>query len=100
MKDFDKEQLKALQKLCRIRLEPAEEDRFVQNLQHILKMIESLKEVDTKGVEPCSHVIENVIAPMREDDAERLISREDFLKGAPDQIGGMIKVPKVIKDEL
>lgn len=100
MKDFDKEQLKALQKLCRIRLEPNEEERFTANLQHILNMIESLKEVDTKGIEPCSRVIENMTAPLRDDEPERLIPREEFLKGAPDQIGGMIKVPKVMKDEL
>lgn len=97
---FDRDQLKNLEKLARIRLSPEEEEKFLTSLKNILAHIEQLKEVNTEGVEPCSHVIEHVQAPLREDEPERLIPREEFLKNAPDHVGGMIKVPKVMKDEL
>lgn len=97
---FDRNQLKALQKLARIRLSEEEEEALLTSLTSILAYVEQLNEIDTEGVDPCSHVIENVSAPLREDEPERLIPRADFLKNAPDNVGGMIKVPSVIKDEL
>jgi aspartyl-tRNA(Asn)/glutamyl-tRNA(Gln) amidotransferase subunit C len=97
---FDKQTLQALGKLARIHLNSSEEEVLLENLTKIVSFINVLNEVDTKGVPPCSHVIKHMRAPMREDEPQRLIPREDFLKNAPDHIGGMIKVPKVIKDQL
>lgn len=100
MTKFNKQQLKALEKLCRIPLDPSEEEALLANLTKILAHMEQLNEVDTESVKPCSHVIKNTSAPLREDKPERLISRGEFLKNAPQHIGGMIKVPQVIKDQL
>ncbi len=97
---MDEKQLKDLQKLARIDLSEEEEKKLLCNLKDILVHVEEMNEVDTEGVEPCSHVIKGVTAPMRDDEEERLIPREEFLKNAPEHIGGMIRVPKVIKDEL
>lgn len=99
MSKFDKEQLRVLQKLCRIRLNDEEEERLLKNLTNIIACVEELKEVNTVGVKPCSHVLSHVKAPLRSDEeAERLIPREEFLKNAPQHVGGMIKVPKVIHE--
>ena len=100
MSKIDKQRLKTLQKLCRIRLEEHEEDQLLKNLEKVLNFVEMLKEVNTQGIEPCTHIIHGMKAPLREDEPKRLIPREEFLRAAPDQIGGMIKVPKVMKDEL
>lgn len=96
---MNKDQLKELQRLSRIALTPKEEEKFLQNLQKILIHIETMQEVPTDNVQPCSHVIEGVSAPLREDVPERLLNREEFLKNAPRQAGGMVHVPKVLKDE-
>lgn len=96
---LNEKELKALERLCRIYLSPAEEGELLHNLQNILNAVEKLKEVDTESVEPCSHVLEDMIAPLREDVAERLLSRETFLKQAPAKISAMLKVPPVIKEE-
>lgn len=97
---MDKEQLHNLQKLARIDLSHEEEESLLANLKNILEHVEEMNEVDTDGVEPCSHVIEGVTAPLRDDEPKRLIPRDEFLKNAPEHIGGMIRVPKVMKDEL
>jgi Asp-tRNA(Asn)/Glu-tRNA(Gln) amidotransferase C subunit len=36
---------------------------------------------------------------MREDEIKDLLPRDQFLAGAPDQIGGMVRVPPVMKGE-
>ncbi len=93
------EELKALKRLCRLRLSEQEESKLLKNLQTILSSVAKLNEVDTENVEPCSHVLEEIQAPLREDVAERVYPRELFLSGAPEKIAGMLKVPPVIKEE-
>ena len=97
---MDQKQIKNLQKLARIDLSEEEEKELLTNLQNILVHVDKMKEVDTEGVEPCYHVIAGTTAPLRSDTAERLIERDEFLKNAPEHIGGMVRVPKVMKDEL
>ena len=96
---LNEKELKALERLCRIRLSESEETKLLYNLQNILNAVAKLKEVDTESVEPCSHVLEEMKAPLREDVAERLLSRDTFLKQAPAKISAMLKVPPVIKEE-
>ena len=97
---MNEQKLKNLQKLARIALSLEEEKRLLNNLKNILLHVEKMQEVDTETVEPCSHVIDGVDAPLRNDEPKRLIPRDEFLKNAPDHIGGMIRVPRVIKEEL
>ncbi len=93
------EELKALKRLSRLCLSDQEEAKLLKNLQTILSSVASLNEVDTDSVEPCSHVLEDMQAPLRDDVAERAYPRELFLSGAPEKIAGMLKVPPVIKEE-
>ncbi len=92
-------ELKALKRLSKLQLTDDEEVNLLKNLQNILSSVATLNEVDTSNIEPCCHVLEGMQAPLREDIAERLFSRELFLKQAPEKIAGMLKVPPVIKEE-
>lgn len=96
---LNEEELKNLERLSRLKLSNDERAKLLNNLQNILNSVTSLNEVDTSGVEPCSHVLENMQAPLRKDATERLFPRDLFLKGAPEKIAGMVKVPPVIKEE-
>lgn len=96
---LNEEELKALEKLSRLRLTDGERSALLKNLQNILNSVKSLSELDTEHVEPCSHVLEEMQAPLREDESERVYPREVFLKAAPEKIAGMLKVPPVIKEE-
>lgn len=98
MAHFERKDLDHLKKLCRLDFTPEEETDVLASLQTILTQIESLKQIDTKGVETCSHVLrEGWKTQLREDTANNDLSREQFLANAPDQIGGMVRVPPILK---
>lgn len=87
-----------LKRLCRIECTPEEEQAFHGSLQRVLSYIEQLSEVPTEGVPSCSSVLKELASnPLRDDVVADPFSRELFLANAPDQIGGMIRVPPVLK---
>jgi aspartyl-tRNA(Asn)/glutamyl-tRNA(Gln) amidotransferase subunit C len=97
MSEFDENELTHLMKLCRINCTQEEKEKLKKNVSKILKYIALLEEVDTEGVEPCSRVLETLTNVMREDQVGEPLSRELFLSNAPAHVGGMIRVPPVIK---
>jgi aspartyl-tRNA(Asn)/glutamyl-tRNA(Gln) amidotransferase subunit C len=98
MSEFDQETLKHLKKLCRIECSPEEEADFAQGIKRILKHIEQLDEIDTSNVAPCRFVLRGMLKNrVREDEVKDLLPRDKFLANAPDQIGGMIRVPPIMK---
>ncbi len=99
MSQFDHQTLENLKRLCRIECTAEEDLDILQSLTRVLGYVEQLKEVDTKGVASCNYVLQTMLKnPMREDEAlSNTFSREEFLHNAPDQIGGMIRVPPVMK---
>ena len=90
--DFNK-----LSHLCRIFCTEEEKKAFLKSLDNVLIYIEQLQEVDTEGVEACYTVLETLPNVMREDLPEAPLSRDLFLANAPAQVGGMVKVPPVLK---
>ncbi len=97
MSNLDKETLVNLTKLCRINCNDEELKTLLKNLQSILGYIDQLKEVDTENVPVCNHVSQEMEAFMREDGASESLDRETFLKNSPSHVGGMVRVPTVIK---
>ncbi len=97
---FDRESLQKLQKLSRIQCKPEEEPALLDSLQRILKYIEQLNEIDTEKVEPCNHVLGELLYNVfRKDEVGTLRQREDFLANSPSHVGGMIRVPPIFKKE-
>jgi aspartyl-tRNA(Asn)/glutamyl-tRNA(Gln) amidotransferase subunit C len=95
MPDFNMSQLK---KLCRIDYSPEEEADLQKSLARVLEYVDKLNEVDTKNVEPCRFVHPAIHkTQMREDVVQDVLPREQFLANAPDQIGGMIRTPPVLR---
>jgi len=99
MSQFDSKTLEQLKKLCHIDCEKEEEIDILKSLSRILDYIDQLNEIDTKGIESCNYVLTSMSKKlMREDAVEELLPRERFLANAPDQIGGMVRTPPVLKD--
>lgn len=95
MTQFNMNQLK---RLSRIDLTPEEEENIHKSLERVLDHVQKLNEVNTENVEPCRFVLRTMLKhQMREDTMEDTLSREQFLSNSPDQIGGMIRVPPVLK---
>lgn len=97
MADLDRETIKYLSKLSRIDCTEEEQEGLLNDLRKILKYIEQLQEVDTEHVPPCNHVLDDIVNVSREDVVGEILPRDVFIANAPSHIGGMIKVPPVIK---
>lgn len=97
---MDEKELANLKKLCRIECTPEEERDIIKSLKSVLDYVGQLKELDTEGVPACSHVLQMMLkGVMRKDEVKDLLPRESFLANAPDQIGGMVRVPPILKEE-
>lgn len=96
---LDKSVIKNLQKLCRIKCSPQEEENLLKDLSRILEYVAQLKEIDTEGIDLKSQKEEEKL-PLREDVIESPIPRDLFLANAPDKIGGMIRTPPILNDHV
>jgi aspartyl-tRNA(Asn)/glutamyl-tRNA(Gln) amidotransferase subunit C len=98
MSHFNNQTLEHLKKLCRIECTPEEDADILDSLNKVLGYVAQLNEVNTEGVKTCRYVLRSMLKNlMREDEVKDLLPREQFLANAPDQIGGMIRVPPVMK---
>ena len=91
------EEFNKLCRLCRISVSEAEKKALLKSVADVLKYVELLNEVDADGVAPCFTVHETLKSVLREDIPEAPLSRELFLADAPSHVGGMIRVPPVLK---
>lgn len=84
--------------LVRLGISEEEAEKFSGQFTSIIDYFNMLNEVDTDDVPPASDMAnaENVL---REDVVKPSISREEFLKNAPQSERGYIKVPTVLSDE-
>ena len=83
-------------KLARLEFSEQEKEKLTQQLSNILTYVEKLGELDTKGVEPTSHVldIKNV---MRDDVIAGSLPQDRALANAPEKAAGHYKVPLIIE---
>jgi aspartyl-tRNA(Asn)/glutamyl-tRNA(Gln) amidotransferase subunit C len=81
--------------LARLELTAEEADLFTRQLADILGYVEQIRELDTTGVPPTSHVMNQPID--RPDEPWPTLPREEALANAPEaaQQAGLFKVPRV-----
>lgn len=82
--------------LARVALSDAEVAKFQEQLSEILAHFETLKALDTEGVEPTSHPLP-LESVMRSDDVRPSLSREDVLANAPLAEDGLFRVRAVLE---
>ena len=91
----DRSQVEHVARLARIALSEHEKDTYSEQLSTILDFFDRLKEVDTEGVEPTSHVLE-ITNIFDKDEVRESFDREEILKNAPDSHDGFFRVPKIL----
>ena len=74
-----------------------EKKKLLKSIEDVLEYVDQMEEVKTDGVSPCFTVNETLKNVMREDIPEAPLSRDLFLADAPSHVGGMIRVPPVLK---
>ncbi len=88
-----------LAKLSRIAVTEEETKSLQKDLSRILDFVEQLDELDLEGSTLCNQIIKDHKHLMRDDVVKDLLPRDAFLKNAPDHMGGMVKVPPIIKKD-
>ena len=92
-----KEDVEHVAELARLELTHAENAQFITQLNDILTYFEKLNELDTRDVEPTSHVI-----PManifRGDEVRPSLERSKVLQNAPEESHFFFKVPRIIEE--
>jgi len=81
--------------LARLQFDPAEKEAIRNDLEKMIRFVDKLNELDTTGVEPLTHMTNNVHV-LREDVVEGMCSREEALMNAAVKDDQYFKVPKVI----
>ncbi len=91
--DFSKE-VEHVARLARLKLDPEEKAVMAGQLSSILKTAQKVRELDTTGVEPTSHVI-TVPAVMREDETGASLPLNRVLQNAPGRQKDFFRVPRI-----
>ena len=81
--------------LARLALSPAEVEKMTRELGAILGHIDSLRTLDTEGVEAMTHAVPMDL-PLRTDEVKGMLAREDALRAAPKPSEGFFEVPRII----
>ena len=81
--------------LARITLSSEEINRTIDDLNVVLSHIDSIREIDTTGVEPLDHPTE-LIDRVRNDDVSEPLSQQQVLANAPAVQDVYLDVPKVL----
>ena len=84
-------------RLSRLALSEAEIERMREQLSGILAYIDTLRAIDTAGVEPTSHAVP-LVNVMRDDDTWPCLPQDVALANAPDRSDGFFRVPRIIED--
>ena len=93
---IDKESLKKIAHLARLEIKPEEEESLLSSMDSVLSWMEKLDEVDTEGVEPLTHIMDEANI-WRQDVSKNTLSRSEALANAPSKNDTYIMVPKVIE---
>ena len=93
---LDKDTVRRVAHLARIRVADAELDSVGRDMDRILDFVEQLNEVDTDGVKPMTSVVEMGLR-WREDQVTDGDRRGDVLANAPDPERDFYTVPTVVE---
>jgi aspartyl-tRNA(Asn)/glutamyl-tRNA(Gln) amidotransferase subunit C len=93
---ISRQEVEHVAKLARLELSDQEKEKLTDQLSNILTYVEKLNELDTKGIEPTSHVLD-IRNVMRDDAVRPGLSQERALANAPEKAAGHYKVPKIIE---
>jgi aspartyl-tRNA(Asn)/glutamyl-tRNA(Gln) amidotransferase subunit C len=94
---ISREDVEHVARLSRLALSDAEVERMREQLSGILAYIDTLRALDTAGVEPTSHAVP-VVNVMRDDEARPCLSQDEALANAPDRSDVFFRVPRIIED--
>ena len=94
------EDVKRIAHLSHLAISEDEAKATLEQLQKVFNLVEQMQSVNTDGIEPLAHPIEQIMTiaqPLRDDVVTELDQRDAYMKNAPAQHDGLFLVPKVIE---
>lgn len=87
-------------KLSALKISEEDYELFMCRISRVFEWVETLQEIDTKGIAPLANPLENfpeMIQEMQKDRPHQTNTSDDILKEAPGREFNMFKVKKVIE---
>ena len=94
--DLNAETVSAIANLARLSLDDSQCVDYAQSLNKILEMMDTMKGIDTDGVEPLKSPFDHP-QPLRDDSVSESNHREQYQAIAPATQDGLYVVPRVIE---
>jgi len=94
--DLNAQTVSAIANLARLSLNDTQSAEYAQSLNKILDMMDSLKSIDTEGVEPLKSPFDTP-QPLRADVVTESNHRDEYQAVAPETQDGLYLVPRVIE---
>jgi aspartyl-tRNA(Asn)/glutamyl-tRNA(Gln) amidotransferase subunit C len=94
------DQVRRIARLARVALRPEETGPVIERLNRVLALIDEMRAVDTTGVEPMAHALDEHLPQgqrLRPDEVTETDRRQLFQSIAPAVEKGLYLVPKVIE---
>ncbi|PHS73674.1 MAG: Asp-tRNA(Asn)/Glu-tRNA(Gln) amidotransferase GatCAB subunit C [Cycloclasticus sp.] len=82
--------------LARLGIQDEQVESYASDLTNIMGLVEQMNQVDTTGIEPMAHPLDQV-QRLRPDVVSEKNQREALQKNAPDIQDGLFLVPRVIE---
>ena len=90
------DQIRRLARLARLEIQAEEADQVARRLNRVLALVDEMRAVDTRGIEPMSHALD-LVQRLRPDEVSETDRRRDYQAPAPAVEAGLYLVPKVIE---
>ena len=93
---FDTKTVKGIAQLARLDIPEEKQEKFIHEMEDILKWVEQLQQVNIDGVEPLYSVAEEKNV-QRADEVTTGDLQEELMANSPDSVHGFYVVPKVVE---
>ena len=93
---LSKDEVDRIARLARLAVRPEESAAVIERLNRVLGMIETMRAVDTRGIDPMAHALD-VVQRLRVDEVTETDQRGLFQAIAPAVERDLYLVPKVIE---
>ena len=92
----DYRKLAGIAHLARLRIDPEPAEQLVGEFEKILELVEQMNALDTTGVTPLAHPLDDS-QRLRPDEVTEVDQRDAFQEHAPSVESGLYLVPRVIE---
>ena len=93
---IDRDEVRTLARLARIRVPDDQLDAVAEDLGRVLELVESMRAADTAGIEPMAHPAATALR-LRDDEVTASDEREALQAPAPEIHEGYYLVPRVVE---